>query len=84
MTCENGAPVLAGNLFGVGKATELPLDLAWLAECDRRDEYRVWRETWPYSWFPPAPAKYSRNAHELPPPHPLLTITARARFRVVE
>jgi hypothetical protein len=48
-----------------------------------RDELRVWREGWPYSWFPPAPAKYSQTEHELPPPHPLLRITAKVWPAVV-
>lgn len=63
---------------------DLPLDLALLAECDRRDELRIWREPWPFGWFPPAPAKYSRTGWELGPRHPLLWVTAKVWPAVVE
>lgn len=62
---------------------DLPLDSSWLWHCDRRDEARVLREAWPFSWGPPAPCARAKGS-ALPPAHPLLWVTAKVWPAVVE
>lgn len=47
------------------------------AACEARDRHRVQRESWPFSWGPPAPGKFSQTERELPAQHPLLLVTAK-------